>query len=96
MSRLNEIRAHRDEIVRIASRHKATGIFVFGSCARQEDDADSDIDFLVDFGEGASLFDQIEMQQELSELLGCDVDVVSRRGLALAISESVQREAVAV
>jgi predicted nucleotidyltransferase len=54
---------------------------VFGSVARGEDQAGSDIDFLVEFEAGSSLFDLIHLQDELSALLGCRVDVVSVGGL---------------
>ena len=58
MCMLDEIRAKRDEIYAIARRHKAEKLWVFGSCARKEERPDSDIDFLVKFSSGASLFDQ--------------------------------------
>ena len=96
MNRLDEIMRRRQEIVGIAERHNAIGIAVFGSCARKEDDAASDVDFLVDFNADATLFDQIGIQLELAELLGCKVDVVSRRGLAASISEEIQKEAIAI
>ena len=96
MNRLDEIMGRRLEIASIAERHNALGIAVFGSCARKEDDATSDVDFLVDFNSEATLFDQIAIQLELTKLLGCKVDVVSRRGLAPSISDEVQREAIAI
>lgn len=96
MCRLDDIRKRRDEVRKIATRHNATGIFVFGSCARREDDEVSDIDFLVDFNGKATLFDQISIRFELEDMFGCKVDVVSRRGLAPEISEAIQMEAVEV
>ena len=51
MSMLDEIWAKRDEICAIARRHKAEKLWVFGSCARREERPDSDVDFLVMFGE---------------------------------------------
>ena len=94
MCRLSKIRDLRDIIHDIANRHNATGISVFGSCARNEDDEQSDVDFLVDFNEKATLFDQINLGFELEDLLDCKVDVVSRRGLNKRISNVVQLEAV--
>ena len=96
MGRLSKIRILRNEIHRIAKRHNAKGISVFGSCARNEDDDYSDIDFLVDFNENATLFDQINLGFDLEALLNCKVDVVSRRGLAKHISNAVQLEAVEI
>ena len=72
---------HREQIREIAARHHGRAIYVFGSVARGDVRADSDIDFLVDFEPGSSLFDLMRISDELEALLGCPVDVVSRAGL---------------
>jgi hypothetical protein len=72
---------HREEVREIATRHHGPASYVFGSVARGEERADSDIDFLVDFEPGSSLFDLMRMADELEALLGRPVDVVSRAGL---------------
>ena len=74
---MDEIRAKRDEIYAIARRHKAEKLWVFGSCARGEEHPDSDVDFLVKFGEDSSGLANVRVRRELAELLGRDVDVVS-------------------
>lgn len=51
------VEEHRDEIRTIALRHKGLAIAVFGSVARGEETSESDIDFLVEFEKGSSLFD---------------------------------------
>lgn len=71
----------RDQILEIAARHHARNVRVFGSVARGEATARSDIDFLVDFDKGSSLFDVLHLTDELKALLGRDVDVVSTGGL---------------
>ena len=76
MCMLDEIRAKRDEIYAIARKHKAEKLWVFGSCARREERPDSDVDFLVRFGDDTSLFDQGALRMNLSAVLGRDVDVV--------------------
>ena len=72
---------HRDEIRAAASRHQVESIALVGSVARGEDDSDSDFDFLARFADGASLFDLVGLKEDLEELLGRDVDVISERGL---------------
>ena len=81
MCMLDEIRAKRDEIYAIARRHKAEKLWVFGSCARQEERPDSDVDFLVAFDPHTTLFDYVRMQDSLSQFLGCHVDVVDSDAL---------------
>lgn len=79
---------YRDEVLELARRHRASRVRVFGSVARGEDKFGSDVDLLVRFDEGASLYDLVELQEDLTALLGIRVDVVSeaglrRRGLAM-------------
>lgn len=73
---LDEVRSDLEEIRRVAARHGASNVRVFGSAARGDDREDSDIDLLVDLDEGADLFSLVRLERELSELLGIDVDVV--------------------
>lgn len=87
------VEAHRDEIKTIVARHKGTSVALFGSVARGEETPESDIDLLVSFGPGASLFDVVNIEFDVQDLLGCKVDVVSRRAL-LDEDDDIRREAV--
>ncbi len=82
--------------MRIASKHGAREVRVFGSVARGEADRESDIDFLVELEPGRSLLGLGGLQMELESLLGRRVDVVTARGLKARIRERVLREAVRV
>lgn len=73
---LADLRARREEILALAERHKATNVRVFGSVARGEADPGSDVDFLVTYQKGASLYDVAGLFVDLQELLGVAVDVV--------------------
>lgn len=68
---------------------------VFGSVARGDDGADSDIDFLVEFEPGSSLFDLLHIDEELEALLGTPVDVVSVGDLKER-DHHIRREAVSL
>ncbi len=70
-----------DLIKRIGSAWGIRGIAVFGSFARGEQRADSDIDFLVDADPGVSLFDIAGFETDLEQVLGRPVDVVTRSAL---------------
>jgi predicted nucleotidyltransferase len=91
---LVEIRKRRRAIARIAARHGANSLRVFGSFARSDARPESDIDILVRMERGRSLFDQAALLVELRDLLGRDVDVVTEEGLRGSIRERVLREAV--
>ena len=86
----------RQDVLRIAGKYGARRVRVFGSVARGEADAESDVDFLVELDPGRSLLDLGGLQFELEALLGRPVDVVTERGLKARIREQVLREAVAV
>ena len=76
MCELDRLRAHREEIYRIARKHRAKKLYVFGSCARKEENPESDIDFLADFRDSASVFDHFNLENELADFLHRHVDVV--------------------
>ena len=90
------VKEKRGEILRIASRHGARDVRVFGSVARGEADRESDMDFLVELEAGRSLLDLGGLQVDLESLLGRRVDVVTVRGLKTRIRERVLREAMPV
>ena len=93
---LDEIRARRDEIYAVARAHKAEKLWVFGSCARKEETPDSDVDFLVEFGEGSSLLSHVHLMNAVRDFLGRKVDVVSTRGIHPYIQNQVLLESVAI
>ena len=87
---------NRDQILALALQHKARRVRVFGSVARSAATPKSDIDLLVDFDEGASAFDQVELILDLQELLRRKVDVVEEGGLHWLVKPQVLHEAVAL
>jgi predicted nucleotidyltransferase len=84
----------RQEILSLAARYGATNVRVFGSVARGEADAASDLDMLVDLEPGRSLLDLGGLLMDLQQLLGREVDVVTEKGLRARIRERVLKEAV--
>ena len=85
---------NRDKILQMAEQYGARRVRVFGSVARRQDDADSDIDFLVDMEPGRSLLDLGGLLIDLEKLLNTKVDVVTERGLRDRIRARVLNEAV--
>ena len=96
MCMLDTVRARRDEIYALAKRHKALRLWVFGSCARKEESAESDIDFLVKFSPDVSFRDYDSLEQGFGNLFGRKVDIVSSRVLRNSprFASRVCREAV--
>ena len=90
------LKVKREEILRIAAKHGARNVRVFGSVARGQAGAQSDLDILVDLEPGHSLLDLGGFLMDLQELLGCKVDVVTEKGLRERIRDRVLREAVPI
>jgi hypothetical protein len=87
------LKEKRQEILRIAAKHGARNLRIFGSVARGEAGPDSDVDFLVDLEPGRTLFDLGALLMELRDFLGLKVDVVTEHGLKPRIREHVLKEA---
>ena len=94
MTIVENLQAKRAEILRVASAHGAAAVRVFGSVARGEAGPHSDVDLLVRMEPGRSLLDHVALWQELEDLLGCKVDVVSEKALHRLIRQQVLDEAV--
>ncbi len=88
------VKNKREEIRRIAERHGATNIRLFGSVARGEAKDESDIDLLVDVTPQTSSWFPIGLILDLENLLGRRVEVVTERALNKDLRERVLREAV--
>lgn len=69
---------------------------LFGSAVRNDFDQDSDIDILVTFSQEAkwTLFDHVDMQDELKTLFGREVDLVSRKGIERSQNYIRRREII--
>ncbi len=80
----------------VQERYHVRSLALFGSFARVENSAESDVDVLVDFNDGASLFDLSGLGCFLEDALQRKVDVVSRKALRKEIFESVCHDAIAV
>ena len=89
----SDLQLLRAEILEIAANHGARNVRLFGSVARGDDRAESDIDLLVDMDPGRSLLDLVGLGQKLEELLGRKVDVLTEGGVHPAIRERIASEA---
>lgn len=90
------LHAHRSEIRRIVTAHRAANVRVFGSVSRGEDTEGSDIDLLIDPTSETTLFDIGAIRHELLKLLGVRVDVLTPQALPERFRARVLAEAVPV
>ncbi len=92
------LQARKHEIRTILERYPMlSNIKVCGSVARGEDSEGSDIDFLVEPGPEATLFDLGGLHEDLEELLGVPIDILSANGrMNDAMRQTILREAVSL
>ena len=90
-----QIKLPREKIAEFCKKWKIREFSFFGSVLRDDFRPDSDIDILVTFEEDArhTLFDLVHMQDELKQIFGRDVDIVSRRGIESSRNR-IRREAI--
>jgi uncharacterized protein len=93
---LDEVRAHRADIVRLGERFGMRNIRVFGSVARGEARHNSDLDLLIDVDRGHGYFDMAGFALGVEDQLGVFTQVATARGLKERIRDRVLREAVAL
>ena len=94
MTSIGLLSKHREAILRLAAQHGAANVRVFGSVAREDATPQSDVDFLVDMEAGRSLLDIVGLWQDLEDLLGRSVDVISEGGMSPNLRDKIIAEAV--
>jgi len=92
----DELDRLRPQILAAAAVNGADHVRVFGSVARGEDSADSDVDFLVALRPGRTLLDLTRLEMQLEALLGRRVDVVTEDGLHEPVRTTALRQAIRV
>ena len=96
MTTIDLLRTKRDDVLAIAQKHGVTSIKVFGSVARGEESAESDVDLLVTTGPEVSSWFPAGLILDLEHLLGRRVDIVTEAGVNSHIRDEVLSEAVAL
>lgn len=90
------VRHRRVALLEAAHNAAAQNLRIFGSVARGEDSADSDVDFLVDMPAGTGLFALLALRGELSRIMGVPVDLASAGDLKPRVLAAAERDAIPV
>jgi uncharacterized protein len=91
-----ELRRRRRRLLDAANKHGVSKLRVFGSLARGEAKASSDIDLLVDLKPGRTLIDLAAFRREAAEILNMPVDVATVDMLKKRIRDEVLHEALPI
>jgi predicted nucleotidyltransferase/DNA-binding XRE family transcriptional regulator len=90
------VRRHRKDLIAVAAGHGVSNLRVFGSVARGEDRADSDVDLLADFPRELSLFGLGRLEADLEAILGTRVDLIPAADLKPGVRERVESDLIAL
>lgn len=97
---LSDIRLKKKQLYQIAAKYGIKQVYIFGSVARGDSTEISDIDFLIELDENASLFGVGGFQYEAQSLLGVNIDVIPTFALPnvedKTFVQRIQSEAVAL
>ena len=86
----------KNTIKKTVSRYNPKLVSVFGSYARNEQQVESDLDILIDFNQNVNLIELIGLEQELTELLGIKVDLVTVKSVNPNLSAHIQKDLIRI
>ena len=86
----------KDQLPQLTSQYKIKSLGLFGSYVRGEQKKRSDLDILVEFNETPGLFKFVRLENELSEILGVKVDLVTKQALKPIIGRHILNEVIYV
>ncbi|MDV3002949.1 MAG: hypothetical protein N5P05_004604 (plasmid) [Chroococcopsis gigantea SAG 12.99] len=89
---LSIITAHREPLKQLG----VSSLELFGSVARNQGGAASDVDFLVEFSIDAGFFELFKLRHYLEEILGCQVDLGTKDSLRESLRESIMKDLICV
>ena len=94
MNTKEQLHQEREALIKIAEKHGAFNLRVFGSVARGEDTPESDIDFLVDYGKNTSAWFPAGLELDFENYLGRKTEIVTEKGLHPMLKAQILKEAV--
>ena len=90
---ITELKEHEAELRRLGIEH----LYLFGSTARGEARADSDVDLFFDHPEGSlGLYELMDVKEAAARILGCKADIMTRRSLHRVLRERIEASALQV
>lgn len=81
-------------ILEVTNRINPTYVGVFGSFARGEQNENSDMDILIDYQIPLDLLEIVGLENELSEMLGIKVDLITQKSLNKIMQPYIQKDLI--
>jgi len=83
-----------ENIKQITKKYNPKMVGIFGSYARNESNSNSDLDILIDFNTRVNLIEIIGLEQELSNILGIKVDLVTKQSVHKKLQKFIDRDLI--
>ncbi|MHA1310584.1 MAG: nucleotidyltransferase family protein [Candidatus Helarchaeota archaeon] len=80
------------KLIEILKKHRVKKIKIFGSYARGEANLESDLDVIVEFSERKSLLEIVGIEQELEDVLGIKVDLLTEASISPYLRDRIEKE----
>ncbi len=92
MPLLDTLLEKRADLLRVAGRHGASNLRLFGSVARRAETPSSDVDILIDLAEDRGFAEFLALAEELEALIGRKVDLITSRGISPYLKPLIDKE----
>ena len=89
---MNELNLNIDQVTALCSRYHVRTLRVFGSVARGDSNAGSDIDLLVTFSKPVSLLQMVQLERELTSAIGRKVDLLTENSVSRYLRTRIIKE----
>lgn len=89
---MNRINLHSEQFHGLCKKYHVKSLSLFGSRARDEATSESDLDLLVVFSKPTSFLHMVAFERELSTLLGCAVDLLTKQSLSPYLRKQIIKE----
>jgi predicted nucleotidyltransferase len=87
---IEKLKAHAAELKQLGVEH----LFLFGSTARGDAHANSDVDLFFDHPEGSlGLYELMDVKEAAARILGCKTDIMTRRSIHRTLRDKIQASA---
>ena len=86
----------KEKIISFLKKHGAKRVSIFGSFVRAEAGPESDLDIIVEFDEPKGLIKFVGIENELSEILGIKVDLLTEKAISPYLIENIKKEALVI
>lgn len=85
-----------NKIIQVLKSHGAKKILIFGSYVRDQATPKSDLDIIVEFETPKGLIKFVGIQNELSDKIGIDVDLLTERAISPYLIDKIKKEAIVI